>query len=290
MQKLVEDNIINLMCDSADDVIQNALPIANAINPNVHASMLGDGGRGWLGTTSVEDAFNKLRNGWPEMLEVLRTMLKEMTDVPELAPSVARLRRRKRHRTDYGDTLDIHRVWSGELDKAWERPTSIERICATQRHVTIFVDVAVHCNINHYDAMWRGAAAMLICDRLQEAGRSVEIVIGGDVFRPVVTGQTVRYGIKVKDYTTPLHEEVLAALVTATCFRTYGFIMLSATGERTVYGLGQPYGEGFPKQVQDRADAGEKIVRIGRCFNKQEAMAVVMQALDSLKQANGHAA
>ena len=242
------------------------------------------GGYRWFGAENAKVCMDKIRDGWPEMLVKLLQMWGK--DKPELtlATSMVKVRRRKRVRADYGDTLHMDRVWNGDLQHAWERPERVYRLSASQRHATIFIDLGTTCLEDAESVLWRAAAALLICELLQRAGRAVEIYVGSSsrqscVHSPIVDAWNA---MRVKQYTQPLNPENLAAMVTMAFFRTYGFIMIAASGYQVSANFGYPMNKGLPVQLQERQEAGELVVRIGHCNSRELAQQEFAKVRDAL--------
>lgn len=244
-------------------------------------------GAKWFGCEDGLIAMQKVKDGWPEMYARLMSMWGDVRPELKLSSSSVHVRRRKRMRADYGDTLDMRRVWSGELDKAWERPERTYRLSASQRHAIIYIDLGTTSIEKADSVLWRSAAAILICDLLQATGRSVEIYVGSHQRYPFEDGggmwdfnrnvtkkdipSNFRWAIRVKPYTQPLHMERLSAMVTMAFFRTYGFLAIMANPYRTEDHLGFPDGGKLPEQLLMRERAGELIARIGHCNTMEGA-------------------
>lgn len=106
---------------------------------------------------------------WPEGLEIIQEMLHEMKkrlrDLP--APKD---RRRKKRWADDGDEVCNDRLRSGQ--EFWSR-TERQEVNAPQ-HVTVFANVGALGEVPWMDLIWRGAAALILCDLLEAAGYRVE--------------------------------------------------------------------------------------------------------------------
>jgi hypothetical protein len=84
--------------------------------------------------------------------------------------------RRQRVRSDQGDSLDIHAVNRGALDKAWE---SAKRKAKTGTGlIRIVVDICGNGFVTAEQLKWRGVAALALSRAMTKAGYSVEIVAG----------------------------------------------------------------------------------------------------------------
>lgn len=121
-----------------------------------------------LGIGCVGAYRDLVEKGWQEGLDRVRSSLKA------LRPQRARTIRRKRVRGDYGDHLDIHRVYAGTIENAWDR------LHRGTRHgpkvVTIWCHISTTCMYSAEQMFWRGAATMAITESLEVAGYRVRIV------------------------------------------------------------------------------------------------------------------
>lgn len=275
---------LSLVFDSIEEYDADSPAMIAKYNGAMHAEYMGArnpgtyylGGEHWYGQgcKTAKEAMDKVRMGSPELLAKITAMWGDERPDLLLATSQTKVRRRKRVRADYGDTLDMHKVWSGDLEHAWTRPEREFRLSATQRHATIYVDLAANAMVSAENALWRAATAMLICDILTTAGRAVEIYVGDSTTGGFAwgAGPLITYtAMRVKGYGEPLNEERLAAMVSLTFYRTYAFFMMMAAPFRMT-SLGGARNSGMPYQLQERADAGQLVVRIGACFSKLAAI------------------
>jgi hypothetical protein len=121
--------------------------------------------------------------------------------------------RRRRVFSDSGDSIDMGRVWAGQIDRAWTRCS--RAVVATTKYIEIVVNIAVNCNIAAEVVFWRGAAALTLADMLVGAGYAVRITGANAVTEAWVTGKTRNslQLITVKDYQNPLDISNLASVV-----------------------------------------------------------------------------
>jgi hypothetical protein len=168
----------------------------------------------WLGIPNSRDAHitvkNLIKNGWPEGVEKLEAGLSGLS-VPTKPVST----KRRRMRSDQGDSVDMGRVWSGQLDKAWERCE--RREMRNSRSVSIVCDVWATWTVPSEVLFWRGAAALKLADLLTQAGYSVEIIAvsaSTDVLHAKGREPTHTVDIvPVKEYSAPMDMNSLAATV-----------------------------------------------------------------------------
>lgn len=113
--------------------------------------------------------FREFANGgWADGAKRMREAIGEVE-----APIAEDIRRRPRWGED-GDEIDMQRVWTGELDRAWFgcKPANG---CAP-KYVRLLVHVGALSSVSAEQMFYRGAACSILADALEEAGYRVEIV------------------------------------------------------------------------------------------------------------------
>lgn len=241
----------------------------------------------WYGCESYAAAISKVKNGWPELMELLQDKierLKRRVDLGTVEAVAIESRRRKRSRQDYGDHLDMTRVWSGQLDTAWERPTRRMVLLPSQRHATIYVDLALRSRDSSGCGVWRAAAAYCMFEMLTRLGISTEIWAGQSSSDAFVHGPWLTCsGVCIKPYNQTLNDERLVAMLSAAFFRTYGFGMLYASRYQLFSSLGYP-ARGTLKPLRDRGDAGERVFRVGEALDEDSAVDTIKKVISTLQE------
>ena len=225
----------------------------------------------WLGISGGDGQtiVDKINNGWPELLEKLERMLEQCELETPPVPSRAVLRRRKIHRSDHGDHLDMGRVWNGELDIAWTVPKREEHLTITTKRVTLAVDITSNGGISSNDALWRAALGMKLVDSLVKAGRILEIWVIDSSSHPWTDGTkgSLWAGWCVKRTADPLVMDRLCSMMGVGMMRVCGFLAMHADTDRpTRYGGALNYG--LTATLKERQNNGELVLRIGECYNK----------------------
>jgi hypothetical protein len=118
---------------------------------------------------TLDEAFAALQTAWTEGIEVVERMGREL-DAADLPKPVSR-RRKPRFSEDDGDELDYDRLRTG---RAFWRTTRRENTRGPAT-ITVVVDVCANARVKHHDILWRGAAAVALTKRLEEAGYRVEL-------------------------------------------------------------------------------------------------------------------
>jgi len=121
------------------------------------------------GIHSADDIRSITRDGWQEGVDMVRDLSAEVADlVPQpVAP------RRRAKRGDFGEEIDMARVYSGQIDTAW-RYMGRDRLFGP-RVISMDVDVCYNAGVNAKDLFWAGATAVVLVDLLEAAGYRVEL-------------------------------------------------------------------------------------------------------------------
>lgn len=136
----------------------------------------------WSGGLTRLDSWKaKGIEGWPEGVTRMHKALKAVK------AGVARDVRRRRTRGAEGDDFDIHSVYGGRLDTAWERMTP--RIGSGTPVVRLWIEASTPGGRSAESMFWRGAAAMAVTERLEEAGYRVEIQLYSNLDKLWETGK-----------------------------------------------------------------------------------------------------
>jgi hypothetical protein len=128
----------------------------------------------WYGMTKndtrcpVVYASDMLRTGWNEGVERMESAMTELAEVP-----ASRSVRRRACWSDAGDSIDMQRVYSGQLDAAWRKCT--RQSARAPKPVTIWILAGLSFADSTDAIFWRGAACATLADRLSKAGYSVGI-------------------------------------------------------------------------------------------------------------------
>ncbi len=158
-----------------------------------------------LGIHTISDINRALDRGWSKGAQ----HMVKTTEGLELNLRVSRPRR-TRTRARIGDSLDMQRVWQGDLERAWSATEMSEQMLPL-KHICLAIELNGTANFSGIDFMWRGAAALALADLIAESGRMVKIMMYGVTAGAYKDGTAHAYTVKVKDYTEPLDIERLAA-------------------------------------------------------------------------------
>ncbi len=226
-----------------------------------------------------DDVKEATRTAWPDGLDVLEWMVRDLDGASIEQPRSRR--RRTRFRDDDGDELDCDRLRCGQA--YWR--TSRRESAKGPTTVTVLVDVGAHCKVNHMDILWRGAAAIALTKRLEEAGYRVElwsVSLTERLWSPRSKNAiTVLDAVCLKRPSDPIDESTLISAVAGWFYRTVGF-RAWCSGTRTIQrGLGH---HRAPKSAElDHVSRDENRILVANWFEYGKAVDTVRQAIVNLK-------
>lgn len=243
------------LADARYSTISDFLEAINAgcINPSANNKRLWrdwgfEESRGsWYGAgcDTGNDVQRKVRDGWPEGRERMNE-LREKLGTLQARPQD---RRRRMVKADMGDVLDIHQVYAGRLDIAWSVPR--RRQASGPQRIELCANMLCSGG-EHADVLfWRGAAAAILVDLLQNAGYMVRLVVifGGRVCN--YKSEKVSCRITVKDYGSPFDITSTSATIMPGFFRALGHAWIAAhcKGEMSSSGISVEQGIVEPGEV-----------------------------------------
>ena len=176
-------------------------------------SKTGDEAQRWFGAPSYAVMKERLQKGWPEGVE--RLMKLALAEVP--APQSLR---RKKVRSDFGDSLDMQRVYRGDLAQAWERTQ--KRASNNPPTITILVNLSCLAYVNSDELFWRGAAVLRLTEALSIAGYNVAIWGTCASFDAYCYDRhaNVQF-VPIKDSDSPLDISQLASVICMAGYKRY---------------------------------------------------------------------
>lgn len=223
----------------------------------------------WWGVPGADELATAIETGWTEGAEKIEKSIGKLDEVFLQAPAQKQMRRR-RARSDQGDSIDMQRVYAGQLDQAWSRMIPAERD-GKKLFVDVVVNVASHCGRNQSEFFWRGALAIQIADALEARGVRVRILAGhlgqsvyycdpqvecGEDTETETTSAAI-FGT-VKNYDEPVNKPHLAAMLSlAGVFRTVMWKPWFSHVNREVAGLGRPDTFAANEKIAEHIGAGK---------------------------------
>lgn len=192
------------------------------------------------GNVRTPDVCKLVSSGWIKGADRILKAFEQI--VCNTTPKIVR---RQRIRADQGDALDIHAVYSGNLDRAWDK--CAPRDARGARRVTIVNDALASGGEDSERMFWRGAAVCALTDKLLHAGYAVQVISG---WRGGLDCGGAICRVQVKGFSAPLDALTLAAGVALPAFfRSIGHAWGCGWAEHhsgtgfSVYGLAAMPGE-----------------------------------------------
>lgn len=235
----------------------------------------------WTGCESAEQFASRIKQGWAEGADRLMRL-----PVAEISPTSIR---RIRHRGEQGDELDIHRVYRGELDTAWEYRKRGAR-SAVGRNITIVCNICANWNVIAERLFWRGAAALRVAEALESAGYSVRIVAGMGATSIDSNGNVNNgYLFDIKSPEQPIDVANLASVVCLPgYFRIIGFAAkvwaCNTNGLVSADNLGYSNTEPIEQAVAEWYPNDYCIVQSSDVLDETSAAEWINQVIDSIQE------
>lgn len=197
-----------------------------------------------------------------------------------------KISKRKLKKTNFGDELDIHQVYQGNLERAWR---TTERVTQDQKHnlVTLLVDIGGNWGESADKSLWRAAVVSLAVDELQKAGKTVQVVVGdcGDGSYRKCPYRYLNLSINVKRYNEYLSLPRLASMCNLGFFRVFGFACIavhpryevaSGLGSHVSFSLERRH---IPYNMLEDIEAGKTSVCLVNACKSLESAAYVLRNL-----------
>lgn len=172
------------------------------------------------------------RDGWPRGLRTIEELAREI-DQPAPPQSL----RRRRTWGDQGDSVDMGRVWSGDLSRAWSRTARTS--ARAPRHFTVHINPNQPWFESAVQIMYRAAAGLVLADALTSAGYTVQIRLTSAVSKIEHSGSQVDlvHSTIVKPFGAPLDCSALSVIAHPLIVRALDFALRCRTiGARKVSG------------------------------------------------------
>lgn len=173
--------------------------------------------RYWFGPgfTNMDQIIHTINNGWPDGAARIMKALSQVD-----LPRVRSVRRQKR-RSDFGDHLDIQRVYAGDLEHAWTRTDRVDGSQTIGRNVLIACNIGGRADLSAEALFWRGAVTVRLAELCAVSGRNVEIYAYNKCSGFPRERDQVFTSVLVKRYSEPVDVERLAAVVALPAFFRY---------------------------------------------------------------------
>lgn len=228
----------------------------------------------WTGTMTHAQLHGYVRDGWPEMEQAMLGMLDQI-ELPAFLARPELTKKRKRRKADSGNELDIHAVYQGRSDRAWDQTYTQHLMSHGNKTAHICINLSAVNTMDFKEAMWRGALALRIYDALTRLGRSVAISAFYASEQGFTDATAFMGSCRLKAYGEPMRTDKLAGMVNLGFMRRYLMTwgIESHPTRRPSSGYGHPiddYALHTYAAEQDHANGGSLFV-IGQCFSKAQA-------------------
>ena len=228
-----------------------------------------------------------LKNVDPLFYENLKPKLDKLTP-PLYEQSLFRQHKRKRRRikADHGNSVDIHAVMQGRLDRAWDGQKFEERVLHANKNVHLVINCSLNSSVEAKDAEWRSAATIAIYNELTRQGKSVAVYMvrtSSNMFKEFNGICTLM--APIKRLGERMSMEHMAAWTSATFTRSAMMYKYS----NSIPGVSPTYGYGFaqnwevyPHSLAKLADAGQAVVYVPHCFSEYAAKAAIERVVTQI--------
>lgn len=260
----------------------DALTGDNAKGKEYMTTYTGSGNSKWFGPTNKtgDDVYKHALLGdevlyKEHLLPITETLNKELGNHTKSYRQAIKKVKRRKVKKDFGDEVDIHAIYQGNLDKAWR---TTERVEVDSKHhlVTLVVDIGGNAVVSAIDSLWRTAVTLRLVDELQSAGKAVQVVVSGCSERAFEdTSDLCLVTCTVKKYNENLSMERLAGMTSLAFYRTFGFASKFVIGPKVRGNLGS-----------SKSDSLDLIpLHVREDIEKGHTKAVIVKRADSLKTA-----
>jgi hypothetical protein len=143
-----------------------------------------------------------LRGGWPEGVEMIHRELGHI-ELPEMTDI-----RRRVHWASEGDTLNVERLYGGDMERCWGQYSR-----GTVRRpppIHIFCDISVNCGSEAL--FWRGATQFAFVEAAVAAGHRVAVEQVINIEGLTASGSGFLAVTRVKDFDGAFNPSALAAI------------------------------------------------------------------------------
>lgn len=197
-----------------------AHPESVSLSRNVK-SHLGQAGHEWFGRTDLntpEDACKAALEPWPTGMEVVKRFMAKIGDVA--LPVPVSVSRRKVWQDDTADEYDRDRMISGQAPwQACKRQAS----AGGSPIVNVVFRIGHSCATSADQILWNGVVAIVLADRLEDAGYRVRIVAADVTDGAYTDGANLIQSVVLKQPEDPVNMHTLISGVSAWMFRTLLF-------------------------------------------------------------------
>lgn len=234
--------------------------------PNGFDAWYGFSKRDLGGLTNIKELIALVNYGWKDGAKLAKKAFDELSSIVPKTRSV----HRRKIRGDFGDELDMQRVYTGDLDTAWSKMHRRFEDGTQGNPVTILVNIGGLVGTTAEEFFWRGAVARVAAERLEAAGRRVEIIAYSYSRGSYKTGDALT-GVLLKELDQPLNEEVLVATTAHPAFFRQ-FILNARLAEKAI--IKPDFGataQGLPERKHFGISKNAEVIGITDMYSEQDA-------------------
>lgn len=225
---------------------------------------------------SWADVVQKSAEAWPEGIEMMENIISQLEHLQ--LPTPKSHRKRLKWSEDGGDEIDLDRLRSGTA--FWR--TTVREEARGQQLVSIFVNIGGSWQMAAKDLMWRGAAAIVLADILENAGYQVELYAVDSVYGAYTNGDGNLKMVRLKEAGSPVDRATLVNAVSGWFFRTVWFQARYAINPH-----GVNFNMGFAKNIVMEKEFAKHtnglIVPLDGFYNESDAVNVISFYIHKLR-------
>jgi hypothetical protein len=230
----------------------------------------------------IHSVDKRLEKGWKDGSEKALTLAAGLKDKISQPLSI----RRKLRWSDDGDEFDRERLNDGHFDSCWR--TTHREIAVAVPVITIAMSWGGNANTSHEQLFWSGAAALALCQVLEEAGYQTSLTAIAPTRYEYGSGKFQAMCVTVKRAGEYMRSDALASVIClGPTFRTYGFMgtYLCPWGIDDALGSHGNIEMLMPQIVEAGAMDSPQIT-LPDSRDRWSAKAAIVNALEQLRAAN----
>jgi len=227
-----------------------------------------------------QDAKQKAGELWADGVETIKRLAEEAGAEVKSRP-VSR-KRRAAWSEDCGDELDIDRLRSGQSPWLECRRQAV----TAPQQVTLVIDVTASYSRSAESIIWRGAAALVVADLLENAGFNVEIVAVFNVSRGFRNGSDYFLAYRIKRADQPIDIATLVNAISGWFFRTVVLQAMYCERPWPTNNHGRPLRLQSAEVVSQLGCSADPVI-INNVWTQADAAQLVRRVIDSFQSKGG---
>lgn len=190
-------------------------------------------GKYWLGVETLKEFLDTVGPGHQPTIDKIIGLEGEMRKVIQKTYA----QKRKRQKDEFGDELDIHSVYAGNLKKAWTICRREKR--KGKRKIAIYTEFGGNSNVDAEDMFWSPVAAIALSSLFIKSRYMVELN-GCHVCDGLYLNESWPHYITVrlKDFSQPLSIPQISPVALGGMLRYFGFKSYCRQPEEVCHSMG----------------------------------------------------